>query len=147
MPLESLPNKGLFELQALPGAPMQVRVGLLADGRKKVGVFVKLKNSARNCSIIRSPKVVFLKKDTSAFFEPGPRATRRAESPNSWIGAPVALSTVPGTAERRRIEVAVDARVVEHHRLPSHAISHVEGIEDGRQHIGANVGWESRRAE
>ncbi len=42
------------ELHALPGAPMQVSVGLLAAGRKNVGVLVKLNISARNCSIVCS---------------------------------------------------------------------------------------------
>src|SRR5690242_8236150 len=99
LPLESLPNRGLFESQALPGAPIQVRVGLFAAGSKNVGVLLKLKNSARNCSIMRSPRVVFLKMEISAFFEPGPRATRRAELPNRLTGAPDALGTVAGTAK------------------------------------------------
>ena len=129
MPLESLPNNGLFELQALPDAPMQVKVGLLAAGRKKVGVFVKLKNSARNCSIMRSPKVVFLKIDTSAFLEPGPRATRRAEFPNSWTGAPVVLGVVPGTVK------AAGLSSHRHSRYPTpsavrYAIGDVERVED-----------------
>src|SRR5882724_2319696 len=122
MPLESFPNDGLAELQALPEAPMQVRVGLLAAGRKKVGVFVKLKNSARNCSIIRSVMVVFLKTDTSAFLDPGPRATRRAG--HAWHGA--------GDPEGGGIEVGVHACVIEHHWLSGYPIGNIERIEDGR---------------
>src|SRR5215471_8639845 len=97
VPLLSFPNDGFEALHAAPGGPMQVSVGLLAAGRKKVGVFVKLKNSARNCSIVRSLKRVLLNIETSAFSEPGPRATRRAESPNCWMAAPVTLGIVPGT--------------------------------------------------
>src|SRR5215813_3149695 len=96
VPLLSFPKDALLALHAPPGGPIQVSVGLLAAGRKKVGVFVKLKNSARNCSIVRSLKRVFLNNETSAFFDPGPRATRRAESPNCWMATPVTLGIVPG---------------------------------------------------
>ena len=34
--------------------------------------------------------------------KPGPRVTRRAESPNIWIGVLVLLGVVPGTRKRRR---------------------------------------------
>src|SRR5260370_37360158 len=73
-----------------------VRVVPLADARKNVGVFVRSKNSARNCSAARSLILKFLNAEKSVFTDPGPRATCRAELPKSWIGAPVLLGTVPG---------------------------------------------------
>src|SRR5262249_16689112 len=91
------PKDGFDALHAPPGGPIQVRVGLFAAGRKNVGVLLKLKNSPRNWSLNRSVKLRFLKMETSAFFGPGPLATRRARFPNSWIAAPGTLGVVPGT--------------------------------------------------
>src|SRR5439155_19328547 len=71
--------------------------GLFAAGRKNVGVLVRLKNSARNCSRYRSVKLMFLKMDASAFLDPGPRVTRRAAFPKFGIAVPVTLGVVPGT--------------------------------------------------
>jgi len=51
-----VPKLGLRALHAPPGGPWQVRDGLAADGRKKVGVFVRLKNSARNSKYFCSVK-------------------------------------------------------------------------------------------
>src|SRR6187549_2531602 len=80
----NLPNSGLLSLHAEPGVrPIQVMGGLLELARVKVGVFVRLNASARNCKRIRSPKSTCLNSETSKFTEPGPRATRRAESPKS----------------------------------------------------------------
>ena len=62
---------------------MQVSEELLAAGKKKVGVFVALKNSARNSRNRRSVKLKFLKREASAFLDPGPRAARWAAVPNN----------------------------------------------------------------
>src|SRR5262245_50487802 len=87
-----------FELLSLPKLGESTEsAALLADARKNVGVLVKLKNSALNWSVVRSEKLVFLKTEKSVLTDPGPRATWRAELPNSRIGTPVELSTVPGT--------------------------------------------------
>ena len=45
----------------------------------------------------RSLKTTCLKSEKSKLTDPGPRVTRRAESPNIWMGAPVLLGVVPGT--------------------------------------------------
>ena len=76
---------------------MQVIGGLFELASVKVGVFVRLNASARNCRRNRSVKRTCLKREKSKLTEPGPRATRRAESPNIWICAPVLLGIVPGT--------------------------------------------------
>ena len=48
-PSESFPKLGLPALHGVPGPfPMQVSVGSLADGNRKFGVLVRLKNSPRN---------------------------------------------------------------------------------------------------
>ena len=73
MPLLSFPNTGEPTVSVVP----------LADARKNVGVFVRSKNSARNCRAARSIILMFLNAEKSVFTDPGPRATCRAELPKS----------------------------------------------------------------
>ena len=86
---------------------------------------------------------MFLKTETSAFFDPGPRATRRAESPNQLDRGAGHARDRAGNGKRRRIEIAVHAPVVQHHRLARHAVRHVERIENRRKHVGPDVGGKS----
>src|SRR5262249_45681016 len=66
-----------------------------APGRPKNGVFVKLKNSVRNCSRICSRNRKFLKTDTSKLTSPGSRMQRTPALPKKL---PAAISAVVGIA-------------------------------------------------
>src|SRR5580700_7379566 len=74
-----------------------VSCGVLAAGRKKSGVLVRLNASARNCRFICSRIAKFLNSEKSRFLVFGPRPARRAKSPNSVIGVPAELMTCPGS--------------------------------------------------
>src|SRR5579864_2199084 len=89
-----------WEAEIFPkfGLPI-LRAGLLAAGRKNVGVLVRLNASARNCAFIFSRTRKFLNREKSKSVDPGPRPTRRAASPNRVIGTPVTLRTWPGSVK------------------------------------------------
>ena len=69
---------------------------LLAAGRKKAGVLVRLNASVRNCRLRRSRNAKFLNIEKSRFRVDGPRPARRARFPNNVSGLPAAFSTCPG---------------------------------------------------
>src|SRR6266853_4965683 len=85
------------ELASLPKPELPtVSAALVGLDRLKVGVFVKLKDSARNSTRLFSPKRKSLKIEKSRFRWPGPRRTMRAALPNVGIGTPLKFGTVAG---------------------------------------------------
>src|SRR3954469_5362469 len=73
-----------------------VKEGLFAEGRKNAGVFVRLKDSARNCRLNLSANAKFRKIEKSRPFVAGPRAARRANVPNCVSAVPLAFKTEVG---------------------------------------------------
>src|SRR5436305_13337964 len=74
-----------------------VNDGLFAEGRKKAGVFVRLKDSARNCRLNRSAKAKFRKIEKSRFLVAGPRPALLANVPNCVSAIPLAFKTDVGS--------------------------------------------------
>ena len=76
---------------------MMPAVGLMADPENRIGFgepkferLNMLKNSARNCKLVRSVKLVFLKTDKSTSARPGPVSVFLPKLPQ-----------VPGTGKRK----------------------------------------------
>src|SRR5262249_16198456 len=80
----------LWQLPNLPKPALPtVSAALVGLDRLNVGVFDRLKDSARNSTRLFSPKWKSLKIEKSRLRWPGPRNTMRAEFPNVGVGAPL----------------------------------------------------------